>query len=213
MYSSHIFVKTNIGDKMKKYTIATIIIIITIIGFFTGIYLYKIIDVENNSNIEIAKEQIEDECTYLGEFAYNDNLISANSSEEKTSPNCVVVLKIYYEECGHIIEKKETIKDADVNLTEKELQERFPDWEIQKFTSSEIVLYKEVNDFCNEHYMVKEQDGYVVIFSIDKNNNKTFLEKTNISILYLEDEDLNKLKSGIYVESKKELNKILEDFE
>lgn len=197
---------------MKKYTTILILVFVILLGFFTGIYLYKI-NVANEKNHEIIAETIEDECTYLGEIAYKDELISASSSEEKTSPNCTIILKLYYKKCEHIIEKKKTVEEAEVNLTEEELKEKFKDWEVQKFTPTEIVLYKEIDDYCGEHYVLKEKDGSIAIFSLDNNNNETLLEITDISIDYLAEEDLEKLKNGIYINSKKELNKVIEDFE
>ena len=43
-------------------------------------------------------------------------------------------------------------------MTEEELNERFKDWVIQKFTPTEIVLYKEIDAFCDEHFLLKERD-------------------------------------------------------
>jgi len=195
---------------MKKYAFLIIIIVMTL-GFFTGQYLYKINRIKTNEDSLKVGELIEDECTLDAE--YNLDLISTNSKEEKTSPNCTIVLKIYYKKCGHLVESKKTLEEAEVNLTEAELRAKIPEWEIQKFTSSEIVLYKEVNEFCNEHYLLKEKDGSIAVFSLNEDNMEKLEEITNISTNYLEEEDLEKLKSGIYINSKKELNKALEDFE
>ena len=197
---------------MKKYTITAFILIGLSFGFLTGMYIYKINELNNNDNIEIG-ELVEDECTYITELGLSDELISASSSEEKTSPNCIVTLKIYYQKCGHLIETKEKIEDTNVNLSKEELEERFPDWEVQKFTETEITLYKEVNDYCNEHYVLKEKDGNIVIYKLDENNKEELLETTNISTKYLEDEDQEKIKQGIFINTKKELNKALEDYE
>ena len=75
------------------------------------------------------------------------------------------------------------------------------------------MLYKEVNEFCNEHYILKEKDGNIVIFKLDNNNNERFLEDTQIAIEYLTQEDLERIKQGITIYTKKELNKTIEDFE
>lgn len=198
---------------MKKYTIIGLIVFIIITGFFTGFYIYKTSQLDNNSNKMQIAELVEDDCTMEAEQYTKKEIISANSKEEKVSPNCTITFKIYYKKCGHIIEKKEEIDKKDVNLTEEEFKNKFPNWEIQRFTSTEITLYKEVNEFCNEHYIIKEQQRDIVIYKLDENNNESFLEKTGIAIEYLEDEDLKKLKDGIIVQSKKELNKVLEDFE
>lgn len=198
---------------MKKYTVIIVISIGIILGFFTGLYLYKIKQVDRQNDTEKIAKLIEDECTKAAELKNNNELVQTNSKTEKTSPNCVLTLKIYYNICGHLIEKKENIKEAEVNLTEAELKEKFSDWEIQKFTPTEIVLYKELNEFCNEHYLLKEKDGEIAIFKLDQNNNQTFLEKTDISTEYLTEKDLENIKRGIIIYSKKELNKTIEDFE
>lgn len=199
---------------MKKYTIIAIIALGIILGFLTGMYLYKINQIDYNSKEQIAKT-VEDECTILGELNDQEleNLITTSVEEEKASPNCIITLKIYYNKCEHLLESKQKIEDTEVNLTEEELKERFSDWEVQKFTPTEIVLYKEVNEFCNEHYLLKEKDGYIAIFKLDENNNQTFLELTDISTQYLTEEDLEKVQEGITIYTKKELNKTLEDFE
>ncbi len=199
---------------MKRYTIIAIITIGIILGFFTGIYLYRINKI-NNKQKEYIAEKVEDECTIIGELDEEElqNLISTNSNEEKTSPNCILTLKIYYEKCNHLIEKKENIKETEVNITEEELKQKFNEWELQKFTPTEIVLYKELNEFCNEHYLLKEDNGYISIFKLDENNNQTFLETTDISTEYLTEEDLERIQAGIIVYTKKELNKTIEDFE
>lgn len=199
---------------LKKYTIITIITVGIILGFLTGIYLYKINQINNNEEtLEIA--EIEDECTQIAELTENGelDLVRTNSDTEKISPSCVLTLKIYYNKCGHLIEKKENIQETEVNMTEEDLKEKFSEWEVQKFTSTEIVMYKEVNEFCNEHYLLKEKDGYIAIYQLDENNKEKFIETTDISIEYLTEEDLEKIEQGITIYTKKELNKAIEDFE
>lgn len=61
--------------------------------------------------------------------------------------------------------------------------------------------------------MIKERDGNIAIFKLDPNNNQTFLKDTEIATEYLAEEDLEKIKQGITVYTKKELNKTIEDFE
>lgn len=198
---------------MKKYTIIGIVTIGILLGFLTGIYLYKINQIDNNQT-EIS-ETIEDDCTAIGELDEEElaNLVKTNSEEEKTSPNCVITLKIYYQECQHLIETRQSIEEVDVNITETELKERFSNWEVQKFTPTEIVLYKEVPEFCNEHYLLKENDGYIAIYKLDKDENAEYYNTTEISTEYLTEEDLQSIQNGIRVYTDKELNKTLEDFE
>lgn len=199
---------------MRKYIIIAIIVIGIILGFLTGVYLYKINQTNNNKEVQIA-QTVEDECTALGELTDQEleSLITTSGEEEKSSPNCVITLKVYYNKCEHLIESKQKIEDTEVNLTEEELKERFSDWEIQKFTPTEIVLYKELDEFCNEHYLLKEDNGYIAIYKLDENDNETLYEVTEIPTEYLPEEDLKQIQNGMRIYTEKELNKTLEDFE
>ena len=196
---------------MKKYMIIFVLLIGIIISFFIGIYIYKIKKIDN----KIVAEKIDDECTFMGELEETEisNTITTNNKEEKTSPNCVITLKVYHKPCTHLIETKKKIENVEVNITEEELRNRFKDWEIQEFTPTQIVLYKEVNNFCNEHFLLKEENGYINIYKLDENDNETFYKGTDISTEYLAQEDLESIKNGLKIYTEKELNKYLEDFE
>ena len=105
-----------------------IIIVAIILGFLTGIYLYRI----NKMDTKIETEKI-------AEVIGNDTKIEkkdlrVSNTEEKTSPNCTIILKVYYKICDHLIETRKNIEEAEVNMTEAELKEKFKDWELQKFT-------------------------------------------------------------------------------
>lgn len=198
---------------MKKYAI--IIIIALVLGFLVGVYLYRINYSEKEyDNLKIA-QKIEDECTDFAELESNGMLktIITNGQEEKVSPNCLLTLKIYYKKCEHLIEKSQNIEQNLVNLTEEQLRKQLPEWEIQKFTPDQIVLYKELDNFCNEHYKLKIENGYVRIYEVDEQNNEKLLKSTDISSEYLTEDDLEKLKDGVEIYTKKELNKTIEDFE
>lgn len=199
---------------MKKYTVIGIITVGVLLGFLTGLYLYKINKIDYDGK-EIIAETIEDDSTAIAKLSDEElvSLVTTDSKEEKISPNCVIKLKVYYQVCNHIIETRKNIEEAQVNLTEEELNQKFSDWEIQRFTPNEIVLYKEVNEFCNEHFLLKEENGYIAIYKLDKNENEQFLQTTEISTDYLAEEDLTKIRSGIKVYTQKELNKTIEDFE
>lgn len=198
---------------MKKYAI--IIIIALVLGFLVGVYLYRInYSEKEDDNLKIA-QKVEDECTDFAELESNGMLetVITNGQEEKVSPNCLLTLKIYYKTCGHLIEKSQNIEQNLINLTEEQLRERLPEWEIQKFTPDQIVLYKELDNFCNEHYKLKIENGYVRIYEVDEQNNEKLLKSTDISSEYLTEDDLEELKNGVEIYTKKELNKTIEDFE
>lgn len=64
-----------------------------------------------------------------------------------------------------------------------------------------------------EHYVLKEVNKYVKVYSVDDNEKQELYLSTDISTEYLPETDKISLKEGIHVYSKKELNEILQDFE
>lgn len=191
----------------KKIVIYSILIII--LSFLIGLYVYKNYTIDNNK--EIAEELIDDECTKIEE---EFSTLKVNAEEIKISPKAKLITQVLYTECNHLVEKTETILDEElINLTKEEFRNKYKEWEIKKFTSSEIIIYKEINDFCNEHYIVKENEGYVAIYKINKNGDEELERVTDILLEYLTNSDIQNIKKGIKVYSKEDLNKTIEDFE
>ena len=192
---------------MRKYAIMPVIIISAIASFFIGFYLFKI------SNVE--KEQSQAMLLNRNNLANNEEYISirANTSEDKITPNTDIIKKIYYIDCDHIKQEEELSENL-INMNKSEFQTQYIGWEIQRFTNSEVVIYKEVHDYCGEHYLIKEENGKIVVYKIDKKDREIEkIEETEIETNYLTETDLDKIKEGIKVYSKKEINKVLEDFE
>lgn len=115
---------------MKKYTVITVIIATIVLGFFVGMYLYRINKTDNAQN---KTKRTAEEIDNNGRIE-NQKKISVSNSEEKTSPNCTIILKIYYNLCDHLIETRKNIEHTQVNMTETEVKEKFKEWELQKFT-------------------------------------------------------------------------------
>ena len=182
---------------MKKTYILVILFAVIILGITAGTYLF------------VSNEKQKDK----NELNMANNSIETNSNEEKISPNCLVTLKRYYDKCGHTTKEYIDIQEDLVNKTQKELEEKYPNWKVEKFSSGEIVLYIEYTGICDEHYVLREKDGKIVIYKIDENGQEKLYETTEIAIDYLTDEDKENIKNGIKVNGKEELNQLIEDFE
>jgi len=63
------------------------------------------------------------------------------------------------------------------------------------------------------HYIIKNVEGYINVYSVDENNEEILYKKTDISTDYLSEEDVDDLEIGIEVVGTEALNKMLEDFE
>lgn len=190
----------------KKAIFILILIIIFCICFYIGFSMQK-----NKKQNDIIRNDM-----LLNEMVDNMNtndIIETATQEEKTTPNTILILKKYYTDCGHAIENKATLPEEMVNLTEKEIKEKYVNWEIEKFTKEEIILTRTLESFCGEHYYITEEDGHISIYVEDEAGNRTLKEQGSLSCEYLPETDRINLKNGINIYGTEELNKMLEDFE
>ena len=196
--------------KMKKY-IVFILILGLISSFFIGLYLHKLSNIEEKNAFEAEYTKLETANVIKNA---QDILEETSSIQTKTSPNTKIIEKKYYCDCNHLIEEKKEIKETLINKTEAEFKINYIGWEIQKFTTNEIIVYKEIYDYCNQHYILKDVEGEIIVYALDKyDKERETVRETGIETKYLAEIDVENLKKGIKVYSNKELNQLLEDFE
>ena len=179
---------------MKKGYVILIIIIFTILSYI-GIKIYKDKNKEDKKAFEYTKIQ------------------ETISEEEKVGPNSRLVLKTYYTKCSHTKTEQQDIPKELINLTKNELQLQYKQWKIERFSKDEIILKKNLEEYCEEHYVLRNKDGYINVYSIDENGNEKKYLSTEISTLYLPETDQINLEKGIYIYGKEKLIEILQDFE
>ena len=200
----------------EKIILASISIIVLIGAIFTVTIIKNETKEQKQEKIKISQQPVTDECTREYEMAKNEEAVEQVSSrQEKISSNSSLILKKYYKECGHTINEYLEMLPELVNMTQEEINEELEGWELIGFSSREVILLKEFEGSCDEHFILREEDGIVVIYKILVDGTKQIYEKTEISTEFLPETDLIKMQSedGIQVFSKEELNKILEDFE
>lgn len=143
----------------------------------------------------------------------NSVILKTSSGEEKTTPNTLIIFESYYSKCGHSKIRSEKIANEYVNKTKEEMQKIYSDWEIRSFSSDRIELFKNENSLCGNHYIVREENGYVTVYNINKDGQEVLSDKTDISTKYLPKDDNDLLKNGIKANSTSQLEQILADFE
>lgn len=200
---------------MNKVIVTMLCIIVIIGAMFTAFVLFKTDDDDSPKKVEtkVAEENILDECTEEYEQIEKKDMLEANSEEEKVSPNCSLTTKTYYKGCEHITSKYRNIPEELVNKTEEQVKEKYPDYEIDKFSSNAIELYKELEGECGEHYIVRDKEGQVIVYQIEKDGTEKEYEKTDITTEYLTETDKLTMEKGIRVNGKQKLNQLIEDFE
>ena len=197
------------GNKTKIFTILFVIIAIILCVYFL-FDKKQVREGEIDNNIYIS-DVIEDECTEEYEQIVNTTVVS--SAEEKLSANAILILKKYYQQCEHTINEYVELPQELVNLTEKEVQAEYPDWEVIGFEKGKLTLYKELEDVCGEHFKLRIEEGKVVIYIVNNDGSESVYERTNISSEYLTETDLLNMQDGLEIYGIEELNQIIEDFE
>ena len=194
-------------------TIMSIIAIIVIIGaIIIGVQICKPNKEQEDIITKVSDEKIEDDCT--DEYQeIQEEMLQANSTEEKISPNCFITMKKTYNKCGHTTSEYIAIPKELVNKTKEDLEEKYVGWTIDKFSDTQIVISKEEEGECGEHYIVKDKEGKVVIYKLLEDGTENEYEVTDISTEYITDTDKINMKNGIKVNGKQELNQLIEDFE
>ena len=203
---------------MKKSWIIILIIAFIIVGIIVGVCIFnKNKNLKNSiieNEIKEISEKVTDECTEEYEKIEEAKLeIEANSNEEKISPNCLLTLKRYYNECSHLINEYIDIPQSLVNGTQENLKEEYPNWEIEKYSSTQIILYKELDSSCGQHFILRNDEGKITIYRINENNEEEKYQKTEIAIDYLTEADKIEIQNGLRVNGIEELNQLIEDFE
>lgn len=202
---------------MKKSIIISSIIVLFILGIVIGAILINNFSDQKKTETEIAEqnqEEIYDECTdEYEEMQQSNTLIEETSSEgEKISPNCSIIFRRHYNDCGHTIEQYASVPTELVNKTEEDLQEQYQGWTIEEFSRNQIILYREFDSECGEHYILREKDGKVVVY-LKTGDTEELVEETDIATEFLTETDRIELQNGIEANGRVELNQLIEDYE
>ena len=200
---------------MKKASIIAFFSFLAIV--FSAIFgwmIYEIVklnSINQNSKIAINQTEIIDECTEFAEK--QESTIQTMSNEDKISPNALIIFKTYYNGCKHTKQEILEVPKELINLGRQDLQKYYIDWELKGFSNNEIVLYKEINEFCDEHYIIVCKDGKISIYQLNENGEEIWKEDTEVNVDFLPEEDRKKIESGLTIIGRENLNKIIEDFE
>ena len=190
---------------MKKWLIITICVLFLLgIGIAFAIFQY---------NNETKGTELE-ETTELANSKSNEiNTIETSTRDTKISPNAKIIKKEYYKKCDHLKKETEEVPRELINKEEEDVEKEYSDWKIEGYSPSEIVIYKEYDGICGDHYIVREHNGVLGIYKLNDNGEEVFERDTEIQTQYLPEIDIQKLREGITALGEAGLNSVLEDFE
>lgn len=154
-----------------------------------------------------------------------DKTSTADDSIEKdeTTPvstktyDIEVVYKDEYTKCGHTIQNKDMVYGTTLeNLKEEEnkkQKEKGIIYEVEEESNDQIVYSRKVDQNCPNHFLVKIENNNIVIYNIIDDAAMSVYKKLEVDINTLNPEMLEELNEGIKVDSKEDLNLIIEDIE
>ena len=198
---------------MNRIIIILLIIVVIFAAMAMAVFIYMP-EENNDAKIEVQNVAVENTINEVENVTENNtNMVETNANEERISPNAFITFKQTYKKCGHTTSEFVEVPQEFVNLSENELKERYTDWTVEKFTDTDIILSKEVEGDCNEHYVVRDVDGTVTVFHILDDGTEEEYMITDIATEYLTDTDKIEMEKGIEINGKQNLNQLIEDYE
>lgn len=191
---------------MKKFSFY-VGVLVSVLVIFIAIVIYIIANNKGGSKEKLAKSTTNE--YYLKE----PNDIVSTTLEEKITPNTNFIIEKEYEKCGHVVKEEVEAPRECINKTKNEVEQEYKGWNIKKFSNDEVIISKKENGYCDKHYILREREGVVAIYALDKDGKEVFKEATSIGIEYLTETDLLSIKQGMLIYGDEKLNSFLEDFE
>ena len=197
----------------KKWLIIGVIILGIILGVVFGIYAYDRGKMSDTNMIDTQKLADVENNKQLNNETNANVAIETSSIDMKGSPNAIIIQKRYYKSCDHLIKEVVDVPEDLINKEQEDVIKKYSDWKLEGYSSKEIVIYKEFDGICNEHYVIKEHDGVIGIYTENNEGIQEWQEDTEISTKYLPDTDLEQFKIGTKIVGKNNLYSFLEDYE
>ena len=172
-------------------------------------YKLEKIDVASLSGEEVDKQDAKENKTNLAE---NTNAITVSIDETKLSPNAEIVIKKRFKLCGHTTVNRMSVPIEMVNYTEEQVKEKYTGWKIEAFNQEEVILSKEMEANCDEHYVLKIEEEKLKIYNQVTEDKYNYIDEINIQIGLLPSLELAELEHGIEVYGEEALNNLVENY-
>ncbi|SHK24044.1 BofC C-terminal domain-containing protein [Paramaledivibacter caminithermalis] len=169
---------------------------------------YPIDNKEGGGNKKIKKEGI-------NEYSKN-NESNVNDCLKEVNENSKIVFNTYYSKTGKMDTKQIdipiTIVGASLDEFKSYIKTNYSDWKINSISTKSASLFKEVDGYNPDYFIVQNKNGYITVYKINKAGEKELYEETDISISTLSEMDKKKLNEGIIAKDEEELYRIIEDY-
>lgn len=131
-----------------------------------------------------------------------------------TTENTLLIFETNYTRCNDKIVEKRKAEDGETGLSRLDIKTKFPDWDVGEFSSVQVVLSKVLDDYCPNHFVLKDKDGMVVIYMPSEDENKERdIQRTQISINKLPPDVQDEIKEGLVMDSLEEVEFFMESLD
>lgn len=142
----------------------------------------------------------------------DEGTITVSLDETKLSPNAEMTIKKKFTLCGHTKTNKMSIPIEMVNYTEEEVKKKYTGWQIEKFMQNELVLSKDIEAKCENHYVLKIEDEKLKIYNEVTADKLNFVDEIDIELALIPSIEINDLQEGIRVYGEEELNELIANY-
>ena len=199
---------------LKTFLIIVTFIVGLSVGMYYGLSSNEVEEVEEKDPIDSIQDVVIKNVQSENKIKEEDNkdLEEVLSNEERISPYAKMIIEKKFSKCGHTTYKTLDVPKELINLTKEELAKKYSGWDVKEFSSEEFTLYRLIEANCEDHYVLREQDGYIAVYNELTEEISNLVEKTEIDVNLLREEDRFDLAEGIRIYGKEELTSLMEDF-
>ena len=130
------------------------------------------------------------------------------------SKGCILTTKYIYTMCGHQETSEEVVGSGLVGMTRDEVKKYFDGYNLEVFSTDKIVIIKTINQYCQKHYILKEQQGELVILrDIPGTADLELFRQTGISAGILSSDERQKIYYGKVFSSLDSIEEYLESMD
>lgn len=201
---------------LKTFLIIVTFIVGLSVGMYYGLSSNEVEEVEEKDPLDSIQDVVIKNVQSENKIKEEDNkddLEEVLSNEERISPYAKMIIEKKFSKCGHTTYKTLDVPKELINLTKEELKEKYSGWDVKEFSADEFTLFRLIEANCEDHYVLREQDGYIAVYNELTEEISNLVEKTEIDVNLLREEDRFDLAEGIRIYGKEELTSLMEDFE
>lgn len=200
------------GKFLYRLFVLLILVLLVVVGAFLGYKFTDKYEAISNSNSDNNRHSIEDTNT-VNIYMDEDDIEAVSTKTHDIE----VVYVDYYSLCGEKVINSNIFYGVNIDeIKEKEKQKQQKEnkeYNIKEESNDRIVYERMVDTNCPNHFKIILEENKINIYSIITKEKMELYKTLDIPVETLRIEVKNELVSGILVNSKEELNSIIEDIE